>query len=207
MSIKAGRVGVNPSQVDPVDGTIKQSAQTGYTKQEADAKFETKTNAASTYETKEHAADTYELKSDIGGLKFRNNDGTAQYQLPGGDWVNFSSGGSIPIIDLSELSPSTTGRSTIIVTARPDLIDEIVLYSDANRTVEVGRISFAGVCFVVNTPDLIDVYWRVYKNGEAVATSSSNSGQLKAYIDVTNHKFVSNANTVDYGHFGVVLIG
>ena len=42
MSLKAGRVGVNPNQVDPVDGSIKSSATEGYTKQEADAKFSTK---------------------------------------------------------------------------------------------------------------------------------------------------------------------
>lgn len=193
MSMKAGRVGVNPSQVDPIDGSI----QTGYTKQEADAKFETISNAS----------ETYEPKADIGGLKFRNNDGTAQYQLPGGDWINFNSGGGLPSIDLSELSPSTTSRSTIIVTARPDLIDEIVLYSDSSRTVEVGRVSFEGVCAVINNPDMVDVFWKVFKDGTAVGTSAANSGNLKAYNDAANHKFVSNTTTADYGHFGVILIG
>lgn len=56
MSIKAGRVGVNPSQVDPVDGSIKSSASSGYTKQEADAKFLTQSDAASTYESKSDAS-------------------------------------------------------------------------------------------------------------------------------------------------------
>lgn len=56
MSIKAGRVGVNPSQVDPVDGSILSSATSGYTKQEADAKFLSQTDAASTYESKSDAS-------------------------------------------------------------------------------------------------------------------------------------------------------
>lgn len=56
MSIKAGRVGVNPSQVNPVDGSIVSSATSGYTKQEADAKFLTQTDAASTYESKNDAS-------------------------------------------------------------------------------------------------------------------------------------------------------
>lgn len=56
MSIKAGRVGVNPSQVDPVDGSILSSITSGYTKQEADAKFLTQTDAASTYESKSDAS-------------------------------------------------------------------------------------------------------------------------------------------------------
>lgn len=40
MSLKAGRVGVAPDQVDEF-GKIKSEAISGYTKQEADAKFET----------------------------------------------------------------------------------------------------------------------------------------------------------------------
>ena len=45
MSLKAGRVGVAPDQVDEF-GKIKSEATSGYTKQEADVKFETKTEAA-----------------------------------------------------------------------------------------------------------------------------------------------------------------
>lgn len=56
MSLKAGRVGVNPSQVDPVDGSILSDATSGYTKQEADAKFLTQTDAANTYESKSDAS-------------------------------------------------------------------------------------------------------------------------------------------------------
>lgn len=59
MSIKAGRVGVNPSQVDPVNGFILSSAISGYTKQEADAKFLTQTDAVSTYESKSDASAAY----------------------------------------------------------------------------------------------------------------------------------------------------
>lgn len=59
MSLKAGRVGVNPSQVDPVDGSILSSSTSGYTKQEADAKFLTQSDAASTYESKSDANTAY----------------------------------------------------------------------------------------------------------------------------------------------------
>ncbi len=44
MALKAGRVGVAPDQVDEF-GRIKSEATSGYTKQEADAKFETKSDA------------------------------------------------------------------------------------------------------------------------------------------------------------------
>ena len=55
MALKAGRVGVASDQVDDF-GKVKSEATSGYTKQEADAKFETQTHAASTYETKSDAA-------------------------------------------------------------------------------------------------------------------------------------------------------
>lgn len=46
MSLKAGRVGVNPADVNPIDGHINPSSLEGYTKEEADAKFETQEAAA-----------------------------------------------------------------------------------------------------------------------------------------------------------------
>lgn len=68
MAIKAGRVGVAPNQVDEF-GNINSEATSGYTKQEADTKFETQSHAASTYETQSHAASTYETKSDAATLQ------------------------------------------------------------------------------------------------------------------------------------------
>ena len=66
MSIKAGRVGVAPDQVDLFGNIIGGGGSGGdaYTKAESDAKFETITNAASTYETKANAASTYETKTN-----------------------------------------------------------------------------------------------------------------------------------------------
>lgn len=54
MALKAGRVGVAPSEVDDF-GHI-QGGSDSYTKAQADAKFETQSHAASTYETKSDAA-------------------------------------------------------------------------------------------------------------------------------------------------------
>ena len=53
MSLKACRVGVNPAQVDPVDGSIKTSATGAYSKAEADAKFETKSDATTALAAKQ----------------------------------------------------------------------------------------------------------------------------------------------------------
>ena len=56
MSLKAGRVGVHPADVDPVNGHITPSSVDGYTKVQADDKFLSKSDASSTYETKSDAA-------------------------------------------------------------------------------------------------------------------------------------------------------
>ena len=56
MSLKAGRVGVNPADVDPINGHISPDSVDSYTKTQADDKFLSKSDAASTYETKENAA-------------------------------------------------------------------------------------------------------------------------------------------------------
>lgn len=70
MSLKAGRVGVAPDQVDLFGNIIGGgSGGDAYTKAESDAKFETITNAASTYETKSHAASTYVTEAAVSGLQ------------------------------------------------------------------------------------------------------------------------------------------
>ena len=79
MALKAGRVGVHPSQVDLFGMIQGGGSGDSYTKAEADAKFETQTHAANTYESKAtaeatyetitHAAATYETKTDAAQLQ------------------------------------------------------------------------------------------------------------------------------------------
>lgn len=64
MALNAGRVGVSPDQVD-VFGKISSDATGAYTKQEADAKFETQLHASSTYETKTEASSALAAKQPI----------------------------------------------------------------------------------------------------------------------------------------------
>lgn len=61
MSLKAGRVGVNPADVDPISGHISSEASEGYTKAQADDKFLSKTDASSTYETQSDASTAHGL--------------------------------------------------------------------------------------------------------------------------------------------------
>lgn len=77
--LPAGRKGVKKSDVDYLGRVKGAGGSSGYTKQEADSKFETKTN--------------------IGGFQFREEDGVAQYRTSEtGEWVNFSKGGGVGIV-------------------------------------------------------------------------------------------------------------
>ena len=61
MSLKAGRVGVNPADVDPVSGHINSSSTDAYTKAQSDDKFLSKTSASLMYESKSDASTAHNL--------------------------------------------------------------------------------------------------------------------------------------------------
>lgn len=118
MSLKAGRVGVNPKEVD-VNGNLKKESSNSYSKAESDEKFETKAN--------------------IGGLQFRVESGKAQYKTPEGDWVNFNSGsggvgfnipedGSIPIT--SSMIKVGSNNFDVVEGSRYFIDDNKMLYFD-----------------------------------------------------------------------------
>lgn len=70
MSLKSGRVGVNPAFVNPVDGSIllppSPPPENVYTKTECDNKFLSKTDASSTYLSKTDASSTYLTQTSAG---------------------------------------------------------------------------------------------------------------------------------------------
>lgn len=72
MALPAGRVGVKRTSVD-WQGNVKGNGGSSdtYTKQQIDNKF--------------------------GGLTFRDNEGTPQVKTAEGEWVNFNSGGDVPL--------------------------------------------------------------------------------------------------------------
>lgn len=213
MALKAGRVGVAKDQVDEFGRiTGGSTPENVYTKSQCDNKFETKTHADNTFqpmtlavpltmlngsvlETVSNNEDALGVlndnklnSADVGGLKFRDNDGTAQYQLPNGEWTNFSSGGSDNVIDLSSLSPETTDRISIIALfPYPSKSNGIIIYSDSARTIEIGRATAENnVVVLKDMPNLIYCYYRILYNNE-VATSGysidglSGSGSCASY--------------------------
>lgn len=139
MSLKAGRVGVNPADVDPVDGHIKSDATSGYTKQEADAKFETQTHAASTYET----------KSDAAGLQSKT------LTVP----INMLIGSQIaPMTTVEDvLSTMNNGKSTAELTKDvssetkviTSVHEKVTVDSNVNKAVRFGKVISFTVRFTV----------------------------------------------------------
>ena len=81
MALKAGRVGVNPASVDPIDGHVITEASEGYTKAEADEKFLAKTDAGTTYLSKTDAGTTYLSKTDAGTTYLSKSDAASTYQI------------------------------------------------------------------------------------------------------------------------------
>ena len=175
MSLKAGRVGVNPKEVD-VNGNLKESSNS-YSKAESDEKFETKAN--------------------IGGLQFRveSVSGTAQYKTPEGDWVNFNSGsggvgfnipvdGSIPIT--SAMIQVGSNYFDVVEGSRYFIDDNKMLYLDMSIATK-SQFS-ANNCYlylpVVSQPD----YSSIVDNAIAsvrISNNDSDSGRIsKCRIDM-----------------------
>ena len=138
MSLKAGRVGVNPKEVD-ANGNLKESSNS-YSKAESDEKFETKAN--------------------IGGLQFRveSVSGTAQYKTPEGDWVNFNSGsGGVGFNIPDDATPITQsmvlqgGGWLNVLEGSKYYIDNKIVYVDILFTCTMAFSSKAIIRLTVNT--------------------------------------------------------
>ena len=173
MSLKAGRVGVNPKEVD-VNGNLKESSNS-YSKAESDEKFET--------------------KADIGGLQFRVESGKAQYKIPEGDWVNFNSGsggvgfnipedGSIPIT--SDMVQVGSDYFDVVAGSRYFIDDSKVLYLDMSIATK-SQFSVNN-CYLYLPVDSQPDYSSIVDNAIAsvrISNSASDSGRIsKCRIDM-----------------------
>lgn len=169
MSLKAGRVGVNPKEVD-VNGNLKESSNS-YSKAESDEKFETKAN--------------------IGGLQFRVESGTAQYKTPEGDWVNFNSGsGGVGFNIPDDATPITAsmiqqgaGWYNILEGSRYFKDDNNILYVDMTIKCNTRFTSDSYLFLPVNEqPDYSSIV-----NNNMASVCISGSGKLnECYISMNN---------------------
>ena len=101
MSLKAGRVGVNPADVDPIDGHINPSSLEGYTKEEADAKFSTKEEADAKFSTKDDLRIAINDIDLLMGSKLNNVYGV------------MGENGAVNIFDVSHASSATNLVSAV----------------------------------------------------------------------------------------------
>lgn len=183
MSLRAGRVGVAPTEVDS-NGKLKGGSSDSYTKQQSDNRFAKKTS--------------------LGGLEFREEDGVAQYKTPSGEWVNFSSGGTSlkSVFDASNVSPEITDRTCIALRTKPNCA-KVGVFSDTDRTELIGYAEcLGGTCLLYNMPVDVFVYIREYDaegKGVAYSAQSVSSGLVEVDAMVKGFKaFPSAVNALGF---------
>ena len=160
MAQKAGRVGVDPSQVD-LFGKIVGGGGTSdaYTKAEADNKFLTKTDASNTYETQAHASSTYETKADAADLQPKN------LAVP----IHMLSGS---ILTVEGMFAGDQNAYT-----NKELTDKIGKFKAATGTVTGGYVLFTGIDDSVN---------RVYQLVVSVGDNSVNLNPSSRLTAIAN---------------------
>lgn len=160
MAIKAGRVGVNPSDVDS-HGHIRGGGGGGgssYTKQETDALLNAKAD-----------------KTTLGGLEFRNNDGAPQVKVDG-EWVNFNKGGGIGFNVPNPTAENLTYRYTDYVSGGYQ-VDNNICYIDITVTLTV---NLSGQSFIIGfpSPTKSDPKVMCYCDGVDIPAEVSTNGHL-----------------------------
>lgn len=170
MSLKAGRVGVNPKEVD-VNGNLKESSNS-YSKVESDEKFETKAN--------------------IGGLQFRVEGDTAQYKIPNGDWVNFNSGSGGVGFNIPDDATPITADMIQQGAGWFDILEGSRYFKDVNNILYVDMTIKCNTNFSSDSYLYLPVgeqpnYLSIVKNNLA-SVCISGSGKLnECYIDMPNN--------------------
>lgn len=190
MSIRAGRVGVNPTDVD-VNGHVKGSSDT-YSKSQIDTKLSKKLNA-----------------DKVGGLEFREEDGNAQYKLPDGDWTNFSGGGATPTL-------LWTNNGFVVTEA--DIYGYIHSDGDGNATAvttDIDLDSYEYYIFlavrindsgVIKSFNVLSAETLKHCNNNSRLFNSAWSNGFTGYLRVENNKLVIPATSKSSGFLGVYKV-
>ena len=112
MALKAGRVGVSPTEVDK-NGHITGGGSSVTVVDNLTSTSSTDALSAKQGKVLKDLTDTKEDASKIGGFEFRTNEGQAQYRTSStGEWQNFSSASGDGIV-LSEAVAPTVGYGTL----------------------------------------------------------------------------------------------
>ena len=172
MALKAGRVGVSPTEVDK-NGRITGGGSSVTVVDNLSSTSSTDALSAKQGKVLKDLVDTKEDASKIGGFEFRTNEGTAQYRTsPTGEWLNFSSAGANDNIVVG-----TGNIGCIVMTWNATSIDKVECYSDSEMT-EAHKIGECEVnsYFRVSGIDNNNYYFKFLKNNEVVTGKSFGSG-------------------------------
>lgn len=180
MALKAGRVGVAPDQVDEF-GHISSEATSGYTKQEADAKFETQTHAASTYETKSDAATLQPITLSVPIEMLSGTKLTVESALNG---LNESKIDNSAWTSLRDITPSTLSSLGVLQFAEnPKLHLMCIIWTGNSETPNNENISIDVDDYATEIP--IAEMYSVMRRGDCLALTNTNT----AVVHLTNNSY------------------
>lgn len=189
MALKAGRVGVSPTEVDK-NGHITGGGSSVTVVDNLTSTSSTDALSAKQGKVLKDLADTKEDASKIGGFEFRNNEGTAQYRTSStGEWVNFNSAGGNNIIDVGD----TDGFACILALSRYWVNgDKLKIYSDSAKTNLIGEYEYtdSGMSsryVVIANMKKETQYWARKNNsdasfGNATFMSTGGGGAFQKYV-------------------------
>lgn len=194
MSLSAGRVGVNPSEVDPVTGKLI----TGGSISVVDnLNSDSSTDALSAKQGKvlKQTVDNKEDASKIGGFEFRDHEGQAQYRTSAsGEWVNFSSGVVFPDINETDSNYSLlllfTDKTTPLGTINAKLYNN---YSQAT-----GLTDLIGEC------DMLNISGNMYA---CILNLKSSSSARTCYLNICDDDTNIQLSTYTRSGNGSVELG
>ena len=184
MAQKAGRVGVDPSQVD-LFGKIVGGGGTSdaYTKAEADDKFLAKTDASSTYETQAHASNTYETKTDAADLQPKN------LAVP----IHMLSGS---ILTVEGMFAGDQDAYT-----NKQLTDRVPVFKVSDDVVTNGQVSFTHI-----DDTGLHLYELCFSVGSGTVNLNPTSKILSVSQPLTNNMSITYITDADEGSWAYLLI-
>ena len=184
MAQKAGRVGVDPSQVD-LFGKIVGGGGTSdaYTKAEADDKFLAKTDASNTYETQAHASSTYETKTDAADLQPKN------LAVP----IHMLSGS---ILTVEGMFAGDQDAYT-----NKQLTDRVPVFKVSDDVVTNGQVSFTHI-----DDTILRLYELCFPVGSGTVNLNPTSKILSVSQPLTNNMSITYSTDADEGSWAYLKI-
>lgn len=196
MALKAGRVGVSPTEVDK-NGHITGGGSSVTVVDNLSSTSSTDALSAKQGKVLKDLVDTKEDASKIGGFEFRTNEGTAQYRTSStGEWQNFSSAGANDTIVVG-----TGDVGCLLATWSATDVDKLEAYSDSAMTEanKLGECDVNGYA-IIQGVSTSNVYFKFLKNGTQVSKSFGSGSRI--YVSGNT---MAKANTSTTGCYGYAI--